>query len=60
MCLNCGCGEYRDKRGKTTNLTMEDVEKAASGEGMSVEDAAKEMVNGLNEALKQLKGRKKK
>ena len=37
MCLNCGCGDYQDKRGTDTNITMDDVEKAAEGEGMSVE-----------------------
>ena len=36
MCLNCGCGEYWDKRGKATNLTMEEVEQAAKGEGAGV------------------------
>ena len=59
MCLNCGCGEYWDKRGKATNLTMEEVEQAAKGEGASVEDAAKEIINGLNQAMKRLKSRRK-
>ncbi len=60
MCLNCGCGEYWDKRGNDTNLTMEDVEKAAAVQRMSVDATAKEMINGLNSALKQMKVRKKK
>jgi len=59
MCLNCGCGEYWDKRGNTTNITMDDIDKAAQGEGMKVEDAAKEMINGLGAALKQLRSRRK-
>ena len=59
MCLNCGCGDYWDKRGNETNITMQDVEQAAQGERMSVEDAAREMINGLNQAIKQLKARKK-
>lgn len=59
MCLNCGCGEYWDKRGNSTNLTMNDVETAAKGEKMTVEDTAREMVNGLNGALKQLRSRKR-
>ena len=54
MCLNCGCGDYRDKRGNETNLTMEDVEKAADGEGMSVDDTVKEMMDALPKALDQL------
>lgn len=59
MCLNCGCGEYWDKRGNSTNITMNDVETAAKGERMTVEDTAKEMINGLNGALKQLRSRKR-
>jgi hypothetical protein len=59
MCLNCGCGDYWDKRGKATNITMDDVEKAAKGEGMTVEETAREVTNGLNAALRQLKSRKK-
>ena len=31
MFLNCGCGDYNDKRGSDTNITIEDVEKAAQG-----------------------------
>lgn len=59
MCLNCGCGDYRDKRGNATNITMEDVEKAAEGEGMSVEDSVNEMVKGLNEAVKELQSKRR-
>jgi hypothetical protein len=59
MCLNCGCGEYWDKRGNSTNITMDDVEKAAQGERMKVEDTVKEMINGLNGALKQMRSRKR-
>ena len=59
MCLNCGCGEYWDKKGNQTNITMDDVEKAAKGEGMSVKDAAQEMIRGLQEALKQAPPKKK-
>ncbi len=58
MCLNCGCGDYWDKRDHQTNITMEDVEKAAKGEGMSVEDTVKEMTRGMQEALKQSQKKK--
>jgi hypothetical protein len=58
MCLNCGCGDYWDKRDHETNITMVDVEKAAKGEGMSVEDTVKEMTRGLQEALKQVQKKK--
>jgi len=59
MCLNCGCGEYWDKRGNAANITMDDVDNATKGEGMKVEDATREMINGLGAALKQLRSRKK-
>lgn len=52
MCPNCGFGDHWDKRDKATNITMDDVERAAKGEGMTVEDTAKEMISGLNIALK--------
>ena len=58
MCLNCGCGDYWDKREHETNITMVDVEKAAKGEGMSVEDTVKEMTRSLQEALKQVQKKK--
>ena len=59
MCLNCGCGEYWDKREHETNITMDDVEKAAKGEGMSLDDTVKEMMRSLPDALKQAQKRKK-
>jgi hypothetical protein len=58
MCLNCGCGEYWDKQGKDTSITMDHVEKAAKGEGMSVEETVKEMTRGMQEALKQMQKKK--
>ena len=56
MCLNCGCGDYNDRRGVDSNITLDDVEKAAEGEGMSVEDSIKEMIDGLNYSLEQKSG----
>jgi hypothetical protein len=58
MCLNCGCGDYWDKRDHETNITMGDVEKAAKGEGTSVEETVKEMTRSLQEALKQVQKKK--
>ena len=59
MCLNCGCGDYNDKRGKATNITMDDLERAAKGEGMSIEETVDEMTHSMQNALKQMKGKKK-
>jgi hypothetical protein len=58
MCLNCGCGDYWEKRDHETNITMGEVEKAAQGEGMSIEETVKEMTHSLQEALKQSQKKK--
>ncbi|MBM3926679.1 MAG: hypothetical protein FJ320_12015 [SAR202 cluster bacterium] len=50
MCLNCGCGKYDDDHGKSHNITTQDIEQAAEGEGMSVQETANEMIKGLEAA----------
>jgi hypothetical protein len=57
MCLNCGCGEYENAHGKDHNITMKDIEKAADGEKMSVQETANEMIKGLEAATKQARNR---
>ncbi len=42
MCMNCGCGEL-DKRHQPTDITREDVQHAADGGGISVEEAARNL-----------------
>lgn len=39
MCLNCGCGEYNERH-KPTDITLDDLKAAASGQDMEVEQAA--------------------
>lgn len=39
MCLNCGCGEP-DARHQPTDITREDLKRAADGSGISLEEAA--------------------
>lgn len=39
MCMNCGCGES-DKRHHPTDITREDVQRAADGGGMTLDEAA--------------------
>lgn len=39
MCMNCGCGEA-DKRHHPTDITREDLQRAADGSGMTLRDAA--------------------
>ena len=45
MCLNCGCGEY-EKRHKPSDITLEDLEKAAAGQGMDLREAAANLQKG--------------
>jgi hypothetical protein len=40
MCMNCGCGEP-EKRHQPTDITKDDLQKAADGSGMSFEEATK-------------------
>jgi len=37
MCMNCGCGEA-DKRHQPTDITKEDLQRAAEGSGISLEE----------------------
>ena len=39
MCMNCGCGEP-DTRHHPTDITREDLQRAADGAGMSLRAAA--------------------
>ena len=39
MCMNCGCGEP-DKRHHPTDITREDLQRAADGSGMTLRDTA--------------------
>ncbi len=39
MCMNCGCGEL-DERHHPTDITREDMQRAADGRGMSLEETA--------------------
>ena len=39
MCMNCGCGEP-DKRHQPTDITRDDLQRAADGSGMSLQQAS--------------------
>jgi hypothetical protein len=51
MCLNCGCGEY-DERHKPSDITMEDIAKAAEGQGMDMKETLSNMQESLQGAAK--------
>ncbi|CAN5530956.1 hypothetical protein BH23CHL8_BH23CHL8_17730 [soil metagenome] len=42
MCLNCGCGEP-ETRHQPSDIVREDVERAAQGQQMSIEETASNM-----------------
>ncbi len=46
MCLNCGCGEP-DERHQPTDITREDVQRAAAGSGKSLEQTARNITESL-------------
>ena len=51
MCLNCGCGEY-DERHKPSDITMEDMAKAAEGQGMDMKQTLANMQDSMQGAAK--------
>lgn len=51
MCMNCGCGEA-DKRHQPTDITKDDLQKAADGGGVSLD----EVVSNLRTSLDSMTG----
>ena len=47
MCTNCGCGEP-DERHQPTDITRDDVQRAAEGSGLSLDEAATNMIDSLS------------
>jgi len=48
MCTNCGCGQFSERH-KPTDITIEDLQAAASGHEMDVEQAADNIHNAARE-----------
>jgi len=44
MCMTCGCGEV-DKRHHPTDITREDLQRAADGAGITLRQAAKNLAH---------------
>lgn len=44
MCLNCGCGEAADDRGKPENITIEDLRAAAAANGQTLRESAQHIL----------------
>ena len=45
--MNCGCGEA-EKRHQPTDITKEDVQRAAEGSGISLEEATANLRTSLD------------
>ncbi|HYH92682.1 MAG TPA: hypothetical protein VD763_05930 [Candidatus Saccharimonadales bacterium] len=48
MCMNCGCGEP-EKRHKPTDITTEDIQRAAEGGGISTDEATANLRKSLDQ-----------
>ena len=47
MCMNCGCGEP-EKRHQPTDITTEDLQRAADGSGISLDEATANVRSSLD------------
>ena len=50
MCLDCGCGEPNERHGDDRHITMDDVKAAAEASEISVDDAARNIDDGVRQA----------
>jgi hypothetical protein len=50
MCLDCGCGELNERHGDERHIIMDDVRDAAKASEISVEEAARNISQGLAKA----------
>lgn len=53
MCLTCGCGLPHDDHGNPDYITIEDLEKAATADKMSLDEAVKNLVATVEIAKKE-------
>lgn len=47
MCLDCGCGKPNDKHGDERHITMDDLRAAAQASEISVDEAARNIADGV-------------
>ena len=50
MCLDCGCGKPNDKHGDDRHITMDDLRAAAQASEVSVDEAARNIADGVKKA----------
>ncbi len=50
MCLDCGCGEPNERHGDDRHIIMDDVKAAAEASEISVDEAARNIADGMRQA----------
>lgn len=49
MCVSCGCGKLNDNHGDQRNITMDQIQKAASAAGCSPSEVAQNIQKGIGQ-----------
>jgi hypothetical protein len=49
MCVSCGCGKLNDNHGDPRNITMDQIQQAASAANCSPEDVARNIQKGASQ-----------
>ena len=49
MCLDCRCGEPNERHGDDRHITMNDVKAAADASEISVDEAARNIADGVRQ-----------
>ena len=50
MCLDCGCSEPNERHGDDRHITMDDIRAAAEASEISVDEAARNINDGIRQA----------
>jgi hypothetical protein len=50
MCLDCGCGEPNERHGDERHIIMDDIRAAAEASEISVDEAARNIADGVRQA----------
>ena len=49
MCLDCGCGELNESHGDSRHITMDSIRSAAQASEISIDEAIKNVSDGLRQ-----------
>ena len=56
MCMNCGCGEPNDDRGKPENITLDVLQRAAGANDQTVLESAEHILEAAQLAVHEPRG----